>query len=53
MRTRLLVLLLFLPLVLMGQDLTQRYIDNANRQFILGDYEKAYSSINFVLRSSR
>jgi HD-GYP domain-containing protein (c-di-GMP phosphodiesterase class II) len=52
MRTKLLVLLLFLPLVLMGQDLTQRYIDNANRQFILGDFEKAYSSINFVLRSS-
>jgi HD-GYP domain-containing protein (c-di-GMP phosphodiesterase class II) len=52
MRTRLLALFLFLPLALMGQDLTQRYIDNANRQFILGDYEKAYSSINFVLRSA-
>jgi HD-GYP domain-containing protein (c-di-GMP phosphodiesterase class II) len=52
MRTKLLFLVLFIPLALMGQDLTQRYIDNANRQFILGDYEKAYSSINFVLRST-
>jgi len=34
-----------------GQELIQRYIDNANRQFVIGDYERAYSLINFVLRS--
>ena len=47
----LIALLLFLVLGgLTGDDLVDKYFDNAVNQYIIKDFEKAYSYINFVLK---
>jgi len=46
-----LIILLFIPLFFSGEELVDTYMKNARSYYVFKDFENAYISINFVLRS--
>lgn len=50
---KIVIFLISFPVFIFSQDLNQKILDDANKQYILGQYEEAFSLINIYIKSNK